>query len=272
MSLEQSSVDTSSNSEQSASVVRGGRQERCGESVILLVPLTLKLNRLPHWPPAGRRERDREIPRATAWVLSCTMSQWLRPGDPHWHAYDWEVSGFSVWQSKPYCWHIFVLNMVRNIHCGYDHSPVSTTQHDPRYNFMRLGCHAYGFEKLIIVNCVWPGDQCINWKLASIIIFHEIQYQSYQVDGPLRRRPGKQSKKKNQFKTEFTHANLIDSFDTQGLFLDLHTNAKITSFLSIQFTICSQCNYVYTQICTVITCTLYDCIELSFDVSCACIS
>ena len=70
MALEQSSVDVSSDCEQSASIVRGGSQERCGESVVLLVPLTLKL---PHWPSGRReregereREREREIPRAMA--------------------------------------------------------------------------------------------------------------------------------------------------------------------------------------------------------------
>ena len=37
---------------------------------------------------------------------------------------------------------------------------------------------------------------------------------------------------KNQFKTEFTHANL-DSFDTQDLFSDLHANTNIASFSRI---------------------------------------
>ena len=57
--LEQSSVDTSYSSEQSASIVRGGRQERCGESVVLLVLLTLKFS-TPALAIRPERERERE--------------------------------------------------------------------------------------------------------------------------------------------------------------------------------------------------------------------
>ena len=86
----------SSNSEQSASIVRGRRQERCGESVVLLVVLlvllTLKLNApalatgLGLRARAGgtereltrERERERERLYSKNYSLnqqSCTMSQ-----------------------------------------------------------------------------------------------------------------------------------------------------------------------------------------------------